>query len=200
LRKSGGWTRPPLHRPLRHALQPGLKVSGRLGRQNASDPAVIAKCMLNFIASGKKLDSRMPSDHALHCSGEVQNRVTDVRSDVENLVVSRRNGNRPCNYRCDIGNIRKSPRLLSVAEDRARHAPHYLVHEYPNHVSILVCYILSLTIYIVRTKYDGVKAKLPSSGRQIKLHRILRDPIRVLRTRDHFFSHRRLSSAIHGDA
>ena len=120
-----------------------------------------------------------------------------VRTDVVHLVPRVGALDAGSYDRRDIVNIAKRPHLLAVSKDRKRLASQYLPHEDADDIAVWVSDVLVLAIHVVRAEYDVVEPEHLLRFFQVKLHRILRNPVWILRLRHQVFDHRRLVATVH---
>src|SRR5713101_5098392 len=95
--------------------------------------------------------------------------------------------------------MRECARLLTVAKDREGFVLHNLVHEDADDVAVRVAEVLALAIDVVWAEDDVIEPEQMMAGLELLLHGELRDPIGILRLRNHVFAHRQLAGAVHGD-
>src|SRR3954470_16074194 len=152
--------------------------------------------MYHLVTRGEVLQYRLHVEGATDDLGELEDRVGRVRADVVDLVAAFGYRRRPGNDRRHVPNVRESPRLATVTEHRQRLTLQHVVHEDPDHVSVTVGDVLALSIDIVRPKDGVLEAEHLMGRREIQLDRVLRDPVRVLRTGHHLLRHWRLPGPV----
>src|SRR5207249_1100832 len=122
-----------------------------------------------------------------------------VGSNIEYLIASGRKLDGLGDDWSHIVDVRESPFLLPVTEDRHGFALQKLIHENPDDVTVAVTDILEFAINVMWTKDDIVQTKHFVRNPQFVFDRKLRDPVGVFRDGNHIFGHRSLPHTIDGN-